>query len=85
MNGDRIARQALVYGLGAAVGIAWLVSVFADIFVADYTTPYAVHGLMGIVVGAILGDGNFLSLRKKIADKLVPSDGEIANETMNRG
>lgn len=51
---DRLAA-AFIYGLGLAVCIAWVASVGADIAIASYSTPAAVHGLMGIVVGAIFG------------------------------
>jgi len=55
-----------VYGLGAAVTLAWLASVFADILVAGYSTPIALHGLMGTVVGSVFADAGLRRARRKL-------------------
>lgn len=55
-----------VYGLGAAVTLAWLASVFADILVAHYSTPIALHGLMGTVVGSVFADAGLRRARRRL-------------------
>lgn len=61
--------QALIYGLGAAVGIGWLASTIADIAMASYATPMAVHGLMGTIVGSIFADANLRKSRRRREDE----------------
>ena len=63
---------AFIYGLGAAVAIAWFVSIIADIVVMDYSTPTAMHGLMGVVVGSVFADAGLRRARNKLGG----GDGE---------
>lgn len=63
---DPFAR-AFIYGLGIAVGVAWFVSVIADIALKDaYKTPFEMHGLMGVVVGAVFGAEQMRRGRERI-------------------
>lgn len=59
---------AFIYGLGAAVTVAWLVSVFADIFVKGYETPVALHGIMGTVVGAVFAADRLRRVHRRLGD-----------------
>lgn len=58
MNGSRFPTIFAI-GLGIAVMVGWLLSLSVEVYThatttaAPYTTPAAVHGLMGIVVGAV--------------------------------
>lgn len=65
---DPVAR-AFTYGLGAAVGFAWFASIVADIVLKDYGTPAALHGIMGIVVGAVFGDIGLRRARRQLANE----------------
>lgn len=68
MGRDPISA-AFIYGLGAAVGLAWFVSIIADIVIDSYGTPAALHGLMGIVVGAVFGDVGLRRQRAKMLEE----------------
>lgn len=57
---------AFVYGLGAAVTIAWFASVIADIVIETYATPIALHGLMGTVVGSVFADAGLRRARRRL-------------------
>lgn len=68
MNGRDPIGAAFVYGLGAAVSVVWMVSVFAEVLSAgNYSTPLAVHGLMGTVVGSVFADAGLRRARNKIS------------------
>lgn len=47
-----------------AVLLVWVISVFADILVDSYSTPTAVHAIMGIVAGYFF-EGNLVDVFKK--------------------
>lgn len=66
---------AFIYGLGAAVGLAWFASIVADIAIADYGTPAALHGIMGIVVGAVFGDLGLRARYKALRENQAADDG----------
>lgn len=61
--------MAFIYGLGIAVTLAWFASVIADIVVADYSTPVALHGLMGTVVGSVFADASLRRARRRLLDE----------------
>jgi uncharacterized membrane protein len=65
MSSDPI-NAAFVYGLGVAVAIAWVASVFADILIPAYNTPIALHGLMGTVVGSVFADVGLRKARQRM-------------------
>lgn len=58
--------SAFIYGLGIAVGIAWFASTVADIASSSYATPTAMHGLLGVIVGAVYGEYSRRRGRKDI-------------------
>jgi hypothetical protein len=60
---------AFIYGLGAAVTLAWLASVFADMLVKGYDTPIALHGLMGTVVGSVFADAGLRRARRNLTSR----------------
>lgn len=70
---------AFIYGLGAAVTLAWLASVFADIVVKNYDTPIALHGLMGTVVGSVFADTRLRRARRELARQLNDDQEDPAN------
>lgn len=59
---------AFIYGLGAAVALAWLASVIGDIVIAPYSTPVALHGIMGTVVGSAFADFRLRNARRKMVE-----------------
>jgi hypothetical protein len=69
LQDDPLSR-AFIYGLGVAVTIAWFASVIADILIATYATPVALHGLEGTVVGSVFADASLRRARRRIADEL---------------
>lgn len=59
------AYNPFMYGLGVAVTVVWLASMTAEIVTSGaYTTPLAVHGLMGTVVGSVFADVGLRRSRK---------------------
>lgn len=70
---------AFVYGLGLAVTVAWVASVFADIFIDGYGTPIALHGLMGTVVGSVFADAGLRRARQKLLEDRDRTDLREAN------
>jgi hypothetical protein len=73
--GDPVSA-AFMYGLGAAVAVAWVASTFADILILDYSTPLPLHGLMGTVVGSVFGAAGLQKARQKARDKLLEDDSK---------
>lgn len=71
---------AFIYGLGAAVALAWLASVFADILIPSYQTPIALHGLMGTVVGSVFADAGLRRARDKMVRQFAEERGAAARE-----
>lgn len=59
---------AFIYGLGAAVTVAWFASVIADIVVPGYATPIPLHGLEGTVVGSVFADLQLRRSRRRIVE-----------------
>lgn len=54
---DSGISRVFIYGLGTAVMIAWFACVATQIITnGAFQTPFAVHGLMGTVVGSVFGD-----------------------------
>lgn len=45
----------LIIAIVVVVALVWTVSMVADIFLADYSPPAALHGAMTAVVGGVLG------------------------------
>jgi uncharacterized membrane protein len=64
------------YGLGAAVAIGWLASVVADIGMDGYTTPVALHGLMGVVLGSVFGDAGLRRARGRLVAERRAADAD---------
>lgn len=79
MDNDAVVSVVFIYGLGAAVGIAWVVSVFADIFIANYGTPVALHGLMGTVVGSVFADASLRKARKRLQGQVAAAGRDHEN------
>lgn len=77
---DAISRSALVNGLGFGVLMCLLASTAADIASASYATPYPLYGLMGVILGGVFANGNFLNIRKRIAKALVPEEDDEERE-----
>jgi hypothetical protein len=73
MNAESLS-PIFIYGLGMAVTIAWVASVFADILISTYSTPIALHGLMGTVVGSVFADAGLRRARRKMAAELAQDD-----------
>lgn len=73
---DERAARAFRYGLALAVGLAWAASFAVEILGAvgvvdtgGYHTPGSVHVLMGIVVGAMVGDAGIRKARNRLSDQ----------------
>jgi hypothetical protein len=71
---------AFVYGLGGAVAFAWFASIFADMISSTYTTPLAVHGLMGTVVGSVYADIRLRIARRKLQEEVKGTDTDPSAE-----
>lgn len=80
MQRDPIS-SAFIYGLGAAVAIAWFASVIADMVLDGYSTPVALHGLMGTVVGSVFADFGLRRSRRQLDHerrRINSDDDEVA-------
>jgi tetrahydromethanopterin S-methyltransferase subunit C len=60
---------AFIYGLGASVTLVWMASMIASILDHTYTTPVALHGLMGTVVGSVFADAGLRRARRQLRDE----------------
>jgi hypothetical protein len=54
MGAEGPERDRFIVGLGAGVFIVWAFSMIAEVVTGGaYSTPLAVHGMMGTIVGAV--------------------------------
>lgn len=73
---DERPARAFRYGLALAVGVAWAASFTVELLgtvgaidTGGYHTPGSVHVLMGIVVGAMVGDAGIRKARNRLSDQ----------------
>jgi hypothetical protein len=75
VNPDEKFARYMARALGVAVLLGWIASVGTEIATQGaYHAPAAVHGLMGIVVGATLPAAGLKRLRQKVAEKIAPDE-----------
>lgn len=64
-----MATDRFIVALGLGVFVVWAVSCLAQIVTHDaYTTPTALHGMMGTIVGSVFAEG-WLRRGKRKADE----------------
>lgn len=51
-----ITKSELRIAIGVLVGVAWAVSIAAEIIIPSYTVSVLIHGIMGAVVGYLFSE-----------------------------